>query len=85
MELGQAVHNLRMGQKKSKFQMMFENPLRQIKIKTHIDRLIRLREHSAKELKEVIHAIWLTQKIKFNYTASRRNNTHYRMDKQYSR
>lgn len=37
--------------------MMFENPLRQIKIKTQIDRLIRLREHSAKELKEVIHAI----------------------------
>lgn len=65
--------------------MMFKNPLRQIKIKTQTDRLIRLREHSAKELKEVTHAIWITQKMKFNYTASRRNNTHYRMDKQYSR
>lgn len=43
---------------KRKFQMILKNPFRQIKMKTQIDKLIRLREHGAnKELKEVTHAI----------------------------
>lgn len=66
--------------------MIFKNPLIQIKMKTQIDKLIRHREHGAnKELKEVTHAICITQIMKQNYIISTRNDTHCRMDKQYIR